>query len=87
MITLCMVTGNGRYVVGVVADEAGKKETKVKNTKDNEDEDEGSSSESDEESSSEEEEDETDSESEEEGKSSQEIAKEKALQRIRVNFS
>lgn len=69
-------------LVVVVAEEAGK-EVEVKNkTKDSEEEDEESSS-----AESDDSDEETESESDDEGKSLQETAKEKALQRIRVNVS
>jgi len=65
------------------AEDAAKKGAVVKMKKEeseDEDEDESSSAETDES-------DESDSESDDEGKSAQETAKEKALQRIRVNYS
>jgi len=65
----------------VVAEEADKKEARVKSRNEDEEEEESSSSDSDDS------EEETESESDDEGKSSQDVAKEKALQRIRVNFS
>ena len=67
----------------MVAEEAGKKEAGVKSRNEDEEEEEEESSSSD----SDESEEETESESDDEGKSSQDVAKEKAVQRIRVNFS
>jgi len=66
----------------ICAEEAGKKETEVKNEKEeSEDEEEESSSTETDES-----DEESESDSEDEGKSLQETAREKARQRLQVNF-